>query len=265
MAGVFGLIVSAAYIGLTCLIAWWARQLTERLQIQSNVKKILLLEAIATWELCAACFELIIVADNYGVSTYALFLFVLTIWWSRNWGDATACPYTHFEDVAEGREWIGQAILKILAQLAGGLLTYGYTQYLWSLEVSANHRGRAYEACTADLQVPAVIGAVIEGVATCACRLASRFIAEINPTFGTELDAFIGTSLVVAAFNYSGGYFNPALATSLKLGCDGHTPEQHFFVYWIGSTVGALASVYLYKDPEFRAKVFAMIDKNKTA
>nr|AHI85752.1 aquaporin 5 [Lygus hesperus] len=263
MGGIFGLIVSSAYIGLTCLIAWWARQLADRLQIESNFKKLLLLEGIATWELCATCFELIIVADNYGVSTYALFLFVLTIWWSRNWGDATACPYTHFEDVAEGKKLIGQALVMILAQLAGGLLTYGYSQFLWSLEVSANHRGRAYEACTADLQVPALIGAVIERAATCVCRLASRFIAELNPAFGTELDAFIGTSLVVAAFNYSGGYFNPALATSLKLGCDGHTAEQHFFVYWIGSTVGAVASVFLFKNPEARAKVFSLLGKEK--
>lgn len=45
---------------------------------------------------------LISVADNFGVATYAIFLFALTIWWSLNWGDATACPYTHIEDVIEG-------------------------------------------------------------------------------------------------------------------------------------------------------------------
>lgn len=42
------------------------------------------------------------VADNFGVATYAVFLFALTIWWSLNWGEATACPYTHIEDVIEG-------------------------------------------------------------------------------------------------------------------------------------------------------------------
>ena len=33
------------------------------------------------------------VADNYGVMAYSVFLFTLTIWFSRQWGEATACPY----------------------------------------------------------------------------------------------------------------------------------------------------------------------------
>lgn len=43
------------------------------------------------------------VADNYGVATYAIFLFLLTVWWSQVWGDASACPYTHMEDMLEGK------------------------------------------------------------------------------------------------------------------------------------------------------------------
>lgn len=49
------------------------------------------------------------------------------------------------------------------------------------------------------------------------------------------------------AFNYSGGYFNPVLATSLKWGCDGHTNMEHVIVYWIGSCTGALLSVPIFK------------------
>lgn len=60
MASIFGLIVSTAYIGLTGLIAWWARKLVDKICLKLTVRKILLLEAIATWELCASCFELII-------------------------------------------------------------------------------------------------------------------------------------------------------------------------------------------------------------
>jgi hypothetical protein len=39
---------------------------------------------------------------------------------------------------------------------------------------------------------------MIEGVATFLCRIMSKIIAEIEPRFGGVLDAFIGTSLVVA-------------------------------------------------------------------
>jgi hypothetical protein len=53
------------------------------------------------------------------------------------------------------------------------------------------------------LQVPAFQGALIEGVATFLCRIVSKLIAEIEPRFGGVLDAFIGTSLVVAGnINY---------------------------------------------------------------
>lgn len=58
--------------------------------------------------------------------------------------------------------------------------------------------GRAYEDCTADLQVDMITGALIEGVATSLCRLISRALGETNAKFGHILDAFFGTMMVVA-------------------------------------------------------------------
>lgn len=52
---------------------------------------------------------------------------------------------------------------------------------------------------------------------------------------------------IFAAFNYSGGYFNPVLATALKWGCSGYTNIDHIVVYWIGACAGAILSVPLYK------------------
>lgn len=51
-----------------------------------------------------------------------------------------------------------------------------------------------------------------------------------------------------SAFNYSGGYFNPVLATALKWGCSGHTNWEHIIVYWIGACSGALLSVPLFRN-----------------
>lgn len=48
------------------------------------------------------------------------------------------------------------------------------------------------------LQVPVLYGAVVEGIATCLCRLASKSLGDLNPRFATAIDSFIGTSLVVA-------------------------------------------------------------------
>jgi hypothetical protein len=43
-----------------------------------------------------------------------------------------------------------------------------------------------------------MVGAVIEGVATLLCRLASKTLADKNPKYANIFDSFIGTSLVVA-------------------------------------------------------------------
>jgi aquaporin related protein len=125
---------------------------------------------------------------------------------------------------------------------------------LWSLEIAETHEGRShsavYNVCAADLTVPVLHGALIEGTATLLCRLGSRLIAKKEPKYATAIDSFVATSLVCAAFSTSGGYLNPVLATSLKFGCRGHTPMEHFVVYWIGSSLGSLASVYVWPHVE---------------
>ncbi|KAG5871906.1 hypothetical protein JTB14_017958 [Gonioctena quinquepunctata] len=201
----------------------------------------------STLELCASCYELIIVADNWGVSTYALFLFLLTLWWSAKWEDASACPYNAIEDVIEGKRTLKHALLIIVSQILGGLITFRYVENLWALEMVETHRGKAYEECVADLQVDFITGALIEGIATCLCRLVSRILGDSNIKFGSSIDAFFSTLMVVAAFNFSGGYFNPALATSLKLGCEGNTFAEHMIVYWCGAILGSVLSVFLFK------------------
>ena len=47
-------------------------------------------------------------------------------------------------------------------------------------------------------------------------------------------------------FNYSGGYYNPVLATGLKWGCRGHSHMEFGIVYWLAASIGAIASIYVY-------------------
>ncbi|EAT33473.1 AAEL014108-PA [Aedes aegypti] len=251
---------SVFFIALTSAIAAVARRVNDKLSKEGLVKE-LIFEAIAAAELCGCCFELIIVADNFGVATYAVFLFTLTIWWGLQWGNATACPYTYMEQIVQGEVSFKEAALKIWAQLMGGCCVYRYVQLYWWLEMAETHEGRAFEECAADLKVNLYLGAFIEGFATLCCRLASKVISEKDAKFGAFIDSFIGTSLVVAAFNYSGGYFNPVLATALKWGCAGNSALEHIIVYWIGSCAGAVLSVPLFKTASFRNMFLA--DKAK--
>ncbi|VEN44858.1 unnamed protein product [Callosobruchus maculatus] len=134
---------------------------------------------------------------------------------------------------------------------------------LWALELVETHQGKAYEDCTADLQVDMITGAIIEAVATCLCRLVSRTLSETEARLSNVFDAFFGTTMVVLAFNFSGGYFNPALATSLKLGCEGNDFVEHMVVYWLGATLGSLASVFIFKTNWFQDKIQKLQAKDK--
>ena len=80
-------------------------------------------------------------------------------------------------------------------------------------------------------------------MATLLCRLTSKYLGDLAPKYAAEIDSFVATSLVVAAFDLSGGYYNPVLATGLKMGCKGHTNIEFLIVYWIGASLGAIGWV----------------------
>ena len=56
--------------------------------------------------------------------SYAVFLFLLTIWWGDHWGEATACPYIHFEDTLRGKMGVLETVVRTAAEVAGGILVF---------------------------------------------------------------------------------------------------------------------------------------------
>lgn len=223
--------------------------------LENELVKGCLLELVAAAEMCGTCFELIIIADNYGVWAYGVFLFLMTIWWGQSWGSATACPYSLLEDYVEQGSNPVHVVLKIVAQVIGGIASFRWVKQLWMMEFAVTHMGRGVDDCSADLQVPVVFGFLIEAVLTCACRLFSRTLGELEPKFASVIDSFFATSMVVLAFNYSGGYFNPVLATGLKWNCKGHTNAEHIIVYWAGSILGAMLSLRVWTVPSLRSSL----------
>merc|ERR1712179_275491 len=229
--------ISTGYILLVLFLCELARKLIAPLN--PGLVKTALNEAIAAADLCGCCFELIIIADNYGIWAYFIYMFLLTIWWSQHWGDATACPYNHFEECVQGNMTKQETAVRTIAQTIGGVLVFRLIQILWALEIAETHVGRShsavYNVCSADLTIPVLHGAIIEGICTLGCRIGSRLIT---------------TSFICLAFSTTGGYLNPVLATSLKFGCRGHTPMEHFVVYWIGASLGAISSIYTWPHLE---------------
>ena len=88
-------------------------------------------------------------------------------------------------------------------------------------------------------------------------------LANNDPIYGILTIATIVTGVVHAALRISGGFFNPMLATALFGGCLGHTVFEHFFIYWIGSTLGAVFGMYFY--PSLKKKIYPEAVKDKSA
>jgi len=183
----------------------------------------------------------------------------MTIWWGHSWGSATACTYSLLEEYVETGTNTRTMIMKMVAQFVGGLISFRWVRPLWQLHLAATHVGAAkplMDKCTADLAVPLLIGFSIELILTCACRLVSRGLGELEPKFATAIDSFFGTAMVLWAFETSGGYFNPVLAL-VKFGCKGHTNIEFMIVYAGGSILGALLSIKLWNTPAVHDNLLA--------
>ena len=139
------LIASCLLIAASCLSSELIRIIINK-NVETPLSKLLCLEFIASAELCAVCFELIVgkrimvllvyrsfnlsfffvqkVSEEYGIWMYALILLLLTLWWAAHWADASACPYIHLEAYLDGSVHFSQAFLATLAEIAGGLAIY---------------------------------------------------------------------------------------------------------------------------------------------
>lgn len=228
-------------------------------KLQNETLKEILLEFVASAELTGTAYELMILANNYTKYGYGVYLFLMTIWWGQSWAPATACTYSLLEEYVETGTNTRTMILKMIAQFFGGIVSFRWVRPLWQLQLAATHVGAAkplIDKCTADLAVPLLIGFSIELILTCACRLVSRGLGELEPKFASAIDSFFGTAMVLWAFETSGGYFNPVLAL-VKLGCKGHTNVEHVIVYWAGSILGAMLSIKLWNMPSVHDSLLA--------
>ena len=82
-------------------------------------------------------------------------------------------------------------------------------------------------------------------------------LANNDPMYSVGILATIILGAIHACLNYSGGLFNPMLATVLFGGCLGHTHMEHFIIYWIGSTLGAVIGHFIYPSLQKKIKIYS--------
>ncbi|KPM02971.1 hypothetical protein QR98_0013980 [Sarcoptes scabiei] len=197
-------------------------------------------EIISTIELCACCAELGAVWGVHGDLGLAISLFSLCVWWSKVWEQAEACPCGPLEEIFVMRKSARSSDtgFKILGQIVGGWLSWRYIDWIWCWHLSDQHRQLHQAPCEASLNVDPLHGALIEGVITLISRLIALESNHWNDFVSILANSLTTVALVLFAFNTTGGFFNPILASSLMIGCEGNTYWEHFQVYWIGSLLG---------------------------
>lgn len=231
-----------AFLTLMCHLF---RSVCRQLPLPDKVR-ILLEEFISTLDFCGCCFETAFICETYGNIPFAFVLFIMCVWWGFVWGDAAVNPNKHLEDYVRGDSSLLDTGSRILVELLAGKVVFSIITTLWSLELSDDHEIKYQETrCFADLQVSVLLGAAVEFLLSFIDRF-NALTAEVVPVMQSIFyTAALSTGLVVSALNYSGGYFNPVLATSLKYGCKGHNALEFFVVYWVASITGSMVALLL--------------------
>eukprot|EP00092_Neocalanus_flemingeri_P000312 GFUD01000334.1.p1 GENE.GFUD01000334.1~~GFUD01000334.1.p1 ORF type:complete len:305 (-),score=94.85 GFUD01000334.1:104-1018(-) len=248
------LLISTLILALTAITTSALRSVV-RYSFPPTLSAHCLLDLLCGLELCVCGFELGVILDIYDVPLYSFFLWTVLVWQAISWGDATANPYSHLLRWQAGTQPAVQAVVRVAAGAAGALSSYMMLAPLWKYELSHFHQGRADRSATGscgdDLQVSMISGTLVELLGTLLCFLSGFLLSDLpqlktKPLLITCLDNAVGVALVIAAFDLTGGYFNPALALGIKLGCGRGGHLQHMAVYWLGPCVGAIMAAPLY-------------------
>jgi hypothetical protein len=242
----FAIIVSILNIASISAACHAVRVVIRR--VLSGLPRLLVEEGVSTLEFCGVCFELAFVCDNYGKTLYAIGLYVMCLWWGLHWGDAAVNPNKYLEDIVRGNTEPKQAGYVIGVEAVTGLAVWRIIRVVWAMGYSELHMAKSQEViCQADLQVSVIKGAAVECILSFIDRLNALSQEHYTWQYTNVLNAILSTGLVVAALDYSGGYFNPVLAMSLKMGCKGHNLLEHVIVYWVASAAGSMIALQLYR------------------
>jgi len=248
------LLISTLVLAITVVTTSTIRSLV-RYSLPSTLLAHCLLDLLCGLEMCVCSLELGVILDIYDVPVYSVFLWIMLVWRGLSWGDATANPYSHLLRWQAGSQTAVQATARVAAGAAGALASYLVLAKLWRYELSHFHEGRAdrYAAvsCGDDLQVSVISGTLVELLGTLLCFISGFVLSDLpqlqtKPLLISCFDSAVIVALVITAFDLTGGYFNPACALGIKLGCGKGGHLQHLAVYWLGPCVGALIAAPVY-------------------
>ena len=245
------------------VLAMAASELAYRLVLShvlpGNVRSVLL-DFLAAGEASLLSWEQLTLFHAYGLPVWTLFTYLTLVSKAYRYrADCVACPYSHLLSCLTGLLAWRHAALRICGQLAAGSAYFRLLTAVWDLGLSPIHVGRsywmAYGRCASWLEVATWAGFLYECLGSLVCGLAAGLLYDVQllPRLSLHVrvltTSLVTLSAVLAAFYHTGGFFQPLLAYTRTFGCVGMLRDvqlmDHIVVYWVGSTAGAVAAMYL--------------------
>lgn len=245
---------------LTVLVAGDITRRVARKTFKNPTVRNLALDALLSIETVAVGFEMGVINELYGVYFWLGGIFLNCLYQSFRWsGLQPPIPYMHLCDYLDGTQTLVAVLLRTLVMASAGIATHRYlVTPLWHLELSGPHIGRSVLTSSPACRVPwaqAVSVAKsfwVELVGTLFLTVGPNLAVD-NPTLQNNeprlINVLISAMVVVAVWagmDMSGGFYSPMLASAVFGGCHGHSLTEHFVIYWVGATLGAVVGHLVY-------------------
>ncbi|XP_028904248.1 aquaporin-11 isoform X4 [Ornithorhynchus anatinus] len=208
----------------------------------------LVLELLATFQLCACTHELVVQARLDPSPHLGLTLsYLSSLVHGLTLPGALANPCAVLHKVAAEGLAVRTALLKVAAQVAGALLARAYALSVRSLGLAERHRPDRRPACRPPLPADVPRACLVEAICSFIYHSAVVQFRDVRPKLRVHLLAALVTFLVFAGGSITGAVFNPALALSLHMKCFQGEFHNFAIVYWVGPTAGIAMMVLMYR------------------
>ncbi|CAH2225609.1 aquaporin-11-like [Pelobates cultripes] len=203
-------------------------------------------EAVSTVQLCCCTWELVLLGVRGGLDPLLSLGLTYLMTVIHCLSLRAACNPCGSLQLWLRKEASGvDTTLRLVAQFAGAALSRLVMPFFWKLRLSHLHEDWKAEDFRSPLSIGPLSGAGVEMLSALCLLILLRNLGKVEEQFRPHVVAMLITGLVYAGGHLTGAVFNPALAFSVLLSCEGNTFLEYAFVYWLGPVIGLILSILL--------------------
>ncbi|KAA0715255.1 Aquaporin-11 [Triplophysa tibetana] len=218
--------------------------------LSNRDRSVYALELISTFQLCACTHELKLLAEVGGLEPRIglTCTYVISVVHGLSFHGAICNPTGVLDQLCRGTLTHRSALARISCQLIAAALARGAMPHAWALSPSdlhARHGSTGFKCTRSPVNASLLQAAAVELGCAFVMHTAVSNVHKVHELYRVPAIAAVITTLVYAGGHMTGAVFNPALAFSILFPCPGNTFTEYSVVYWLGPTLGMIASLLL--------------------